>query len=413
MSRTTGRRLLQGARTALCALLVTSALVSGCATGGAGNGDGPIKIGGTLGLTGVLAAPAAEYQALYTAWADEVNANGGLLGRQVEMEIRNDSSTAAGAATQYQTLLTRDRVDLVLAPYSTFVGAAVVPIVKSSGKLLFNGGFPDSGLSDSAGGRMLSAYPYQPQDYTKGLFAAVSELPDGQRPRTVGILTNNNPFTLDVRDGYEGAGGARAYARQAGMNVVFDETYSADTADFTGVVSKAKATGVDVFLVLGLPEDSATILKAIRTVDFRPQVVCACGSQIITLPNWKDLGPATEGVLGPTGSWPSQNHPGTDALNRFAQSRGETVIPAYAAVAYASLQILQQAVEGAGSLDQEKIKDFAFGHTFDTVVGPIRFEPNGTASFRQVLLQTIDGTVTPVWPQEVAEAPLQISAAAP
>ncbi|MFR9805195.1 amino acid ABC transporter substrate-binding protein [Pseudonocardia sp. RS010] len=412
MSRTTDSQLLP-TRSLLAVLLTACALVAGCSATGPDGGDGPIRIGGSLGLTGSLAAPAAEYHAIYDAWAEDVNARGGLLGRKVEMDIKNDSSTAAGAATQYQTLLTKDQVDLVLAPYSTFVGAAVVPIVKSSGKLMFNGGFPDTGLSDAAGGRMLTAYPYQPQDYTKGMFSAVAELPEQSRPKTVAILTNNNPFTLDVRDGHDGVGGARAYALDAGMSVVFDETYNAETGDFTGVVGKAKASGADLFLVLGLPEDTTTILKATRTVGYQPKLVCACGSQVITLPSWKDLGPATEGVVGGTGSWPSQNFPGTDALVRISQGRGETVIPAYSAVAFASLQILEQAVQGAGTLDQEKIKDFAYSHTFETVVGPIRFEPNGTASYRQVLLQTVDGEVTPVWPKDVAQTGLRTTAAAP
>jgi branched-chain amino acid transport system substrate-binding protein len=413
MSRTTARRLLLDARTSAAALVAVGALLTACSATGsdAGGGTGPITIGGSLGLTGSLAAPAAEYKAIYDLWAEDVNAHGGLLGRQVTMDIKNDSSTAAGAATQYQTLLTKDRADLLLAPYSTFVGAAVVPIVKSSGKLLFNGGFPDTGLNDAAGGQMLTAYPYQTQDYSKGLFEALKELPAAQRPTTVGILTANNPFTLVVRDGYKGDGGVLAYAREAGMNVVFNETYGTDTADFTGVVAKAKTSGAQLFVIAGLPEDSTSILKAVRTGDYRPQLVCACGSQVITLPSWKGLGSAAANVVGGTGAWPTQNYRGSEVLTRYAQSHDEPVVPAYALVAYASLQVMQQAVEGAGSLDQAKIKAYAYGATFDTVIGPIRFNPNGTASFRQVLLQTVDGTVVPVWPSTVATTGLRTAAA--
>jgi branched-chain amino acid transport system substrate-binding protein len=406
MSRKTARRLLPGARTVLGAVLALCAATAGCAVAGTGS-DGPIKIGGTLGFTGSLAAPSAEYQAIYRVWADGVNARGGLLGRKVEMDIKNDSSAAATATTQYQTLLTRDRVDLLLAPYATFVGAAVLPLVRSSGKLLFNGGFTDTGLNNAAGGQMLSVYPYQPSDYTRGLFAAIAGLPAASRPTTVGILTNNNPFTLEVRDGTDGVGGARRFARTAGMNVVFDETYGSDTTDFTGAITKAKASGARLFLVLGLPEDSGTILKAIRALDYTPGLVCACGSQVSTLSNWPDLGPATEGVVSTTGSWPTQRYPGMDVLQGYAASRGERVISLYAAVAYASLQVIEQAVNGAGSLDQAKLKQYVYGHSFATVVGPITFEPNGTASFRQVLVQTVRGAVTPVWPADVARAGLR------
>jgi branched-chain amino acid transport system substrate-binding protein len=390
------------------AVLTVAAATAACGSGS--TGSGPIKIGGTLGLTGSLAAPASEYQAIYDAWAQEVNAKGGLLGREVEMVIKNDNSTAATAATAYQSLLTRDRVDLVLSPYATFVGAAVVPIVKSSGKLLFNGGFTDTGLNDAAAGAMISSYPYQPQDYTRGVFDAIATLPAGQHPTRVGILTLNNPFTLADRDGYNGQGGARNYARQAGMTVVFDQTYGADTSDFSATISKARAAGVELMLVLGLPEDSGTILKTIDTLQFQPKVLCACGSQVLTLPNWAELGPATEHVLGTTVTWPTLGYPGLDVLQKLAAQRGETVIPAYAGVAYAALQILQQAVEGAKTLDQKQLRDYIYSHTFDTVVGPAKFLPNGTLAFRQVLLQTVGGQVRPVWPADVAESPLAMPA---
>jgi branched-chain amino acid transport system substrate-binding protein len=390
------------------AILTVAATTAACGSGSAG--DGPIKIGGTLGLTGSLAAAASEYQAIYDAWAQEVNAKGGLLGRKVEMVIKNDNSTAATAATAYQSLLTRDRIDLVLAPYATFVGAAVVPIVKSSGKLLFNGGFTDTGLNDAAAGAMISSYPYQPQDYTRGVFETIAQLPADQQPSRVGILTLNNPFTLADRDGYNGQGGARDYARRAGMTVVFDETYGADTTDFSAVISKARAAGVELMLVLGLPEDSGTILKTIDTLQFEPKMLCACGSQVLTLPNWAELGPATEHVLGTTVTWPTLGYPGVDTLEKLAAQRGEKVIPAYAGVAYASLQILQQAVEGAKTLDQGRLREYIYSHTFDTVVGPAKFQPNGTTGFRQVLLQTVGGQVRPVWPAEIAESPLVTSA---
>lgn len=385
------------------------ASAAACSSSSAGDDSGPIKIGGTLGLTGSLAAPAAEYKAIYDMWAKRVNDDGGLLGRDVEMVIRNDNSTAAAAANQYQALLTKDQVHLLVAPYSTFVGSAVVPIVKSSGKLLFNGGFPDTGLNDSAGGQMITAYPYQPQDYSRGVFEAIADLPEDRRPQSVAFLTNNNPFTLVVRDGYESEGGAKAFAEEAGMDVVYDETYAADTADFTGALNKIEASGADLLIIAGLPEDSTTILRTAKTVGYEPDLICACGSQIITLPNWGDLGAAAEGVVGSTSSWPTQNFEGMEDLVAFAESRGQEVIPAYAAVAYASLQVLEASVEGAGSLDQDAIREYVYDNTFDTVIGEIDFDDNGIAPFRQVLTQSQDGKVRPVWPEDVAESPLRVS----
>ncbi len=92
----------------------------------------------------------------------------------------------------------------------------------------------------------------------------------------------------------------------------------------------------------------------------------------------------------------------------FAKSRNETNIPSYDLTAYASLQVMQQAVEGAKTLDQNTLKTYLFSHTFHTVVGDLKFNSNGTTPFSQVLTQTFDGTTVPVWPSSVAAAPLKV-----
>jgi branched-chain amino acid transport system substrate-binding protein len=401
------------------ALPLVVGLVAGCSSSGhpdsssggqSGSSGSPIKIGGTLGLTGALSVTAGEYLAVYKYWAEKVNASGGLLGRKVQLDIENDNSTAATAQTEYQTLLTKDNVDLLLAPYATFVGAPIVPLARSAGKILFNGGFVSQSLFDSADGWMLSTYTYQEPDYTRGVFEALQALPAAQRPTKVGILTNNNPFTLAVRDGYNGTGGALNFAKQAGMQVVYNQTYGSDTTDFTSAVTQAKAAGVQLFLILGLPDDEDSIVKTEKVLGFTPQLTCVCGSQDSTLPNWGQLGDATQGVVGTTTAWPRQPYNGLNDVAAFTKSRGESVIPSYDATAYASLQVIQQAVEGAKTLDQTKLKAYIYSHTFDTAVGDLKFNSNGTTSFAQVLTQTVDGQTRPVWPAAVAQAQLKLGA---
>lgn len=392
-----------------------AAMVAACSSGGAGSSGasgsgsgagGPITIGGTLGLTGALSVTSVEYQAIYNYWAKQVNADGGLLGRKVVMDIKNDNSTPATAQSEYQSLLTTDQVDFLLAPYATFMGVPVVPMARAAGKVLFNGGFVGEQYFDQAQGWMAGSYTYQEPDYTRGLFDAIKQLPAGQRPTKVGILTNNNPFTIVARDGYQGQGGAVNYAKQAGMSVVFNATYSATTTDFTSAIERAKAAGVNLFIILGLPNDSDDIVKAMNVLGFTPKLTCTCGSQVTTLPNWSELGSATQGVVGTTVAWPSQNFPGAKDVVAFAKSRGEHVVPAYDFVAYAILQVLQQAVEGTHSTDQNKIKAYLYSHTFNTAVGPIRYQANGTPAYSEVLTQTMNGQQNPVWPSSVASAKL-------
>lgn len=162
----------------------------------------PILVGGTLGLTGPFSGPSAVYKAVYEYWVNRVNREGGLLGRPVRLILYDDEGKPAVAQALYQRLLKEDNVDLVLAPYTTLVGGAVIPIVESARKVLWNGGFVGIELFKKSRW-MVGAYTYQEPDYPRGIFELTDHLPPNQRPRRIGVVTEQNPFTLVVKNGYQ------------------------------------------------------------------------------------------------------------------------------------------------------------------------------------------------------------------
>ena len=358
----------------------------------------PVVIGGTLGLTGAFAGPSVEYKAVYDLWLADVNKRGGLLGRPVKLLIYNDEGTPTIAQSLFNRLITQDKADLLLAPYTTFVGGAIVPIVLSHKKLLFNGGFVGINIFGAAKGSIVGSYTYQEPDYTRGVFELIKSLPAEQRPKSVAILTAQNPFPIIVRDGYEGKGGALTFAKEAGMSVVVNEQYPPTTTDFTGLVQKAKAANAELLLVLGLPNDSLQIARTVQQIGYKPKIMCTCGSQVTTLPAWPKMGAAGEGVIGTTISWPTQNFEGFAELQSFFKGRGYDTIPAYGIVALGVLQVLEQAVQGAKTLDDAKLKQYILSHEFHTVAGNIKYQSDGTPVFSQVLLQYIKGKNEVVWP---------------
>jgi branched-chain amino acid transport system substrate-binding protein len=401
------RLLLAGGATVLAVVAGCSSSGGGTPEGGAApSSQGPITIGGTLGLTGAFSEPSAEYQAVYQLWQSQVDSHGGLLGRQVKLTILNDNSTPATAAAEYQTLITQDHVSFLLAPYTTYVGAPVVPIAKAAGYVLFNGGFVGIQYFDQDNGWMVGSYTYQEPDYTEGVFKLMAAMPAAARPSKIAILTDQNPFTVVAQNGYQGSGGALNFARQYHMQVVFDQEYPSTTTDFTSTLEKAKASGAQALLVLGLPDDSDLIAKTVKVIGWRPEVECMCGSQVTTLPNWPSLGSATDGVLGTDVAWESEHFPGLAALQAFAAKRGESVLPSYDVTAYAILQMLQQAVEGTHSLDQAAIRDWLLHHTVRTAAGVFRLLPNGSPPYSEVVTQTIGSSQQPVWPPSIATAKL-------
>jgi branched-chain amino acid transport system substrate-binding protein len=360
----------------------------------------PIVIGGTLGLTGILSEASNDYKAVYDRWLEQVNKKGGLLGRPVKMVIYNDESTPTVAQTLYNRLLDQDGADLVLAPFSTFVGGAIVPIVQSHKKLLFNGGFVGLKIFKNANGSIIGTYTYQEPDYTRGLFALIKSLPADKRPKRVAIFTLQNPFTLVVRDGYEGAGGALNFAKEAGIPVVVNEQYPPNTTDFNPLVQKAKTANADLVLQLGLLNDTLQVARTIQQQGYKPAMFCTCGSQVTTIAAWPKLESAAEGAFGSIPSWPTQNFEGLADLAAYFKARGQNTVPTYAIVALSILQVVEQAVEGAKTLDQDKLKDYIHKSEFRTAAGNIRFQADGTPVYSQIVLQFLKGKNEVVWPEK-------------
>ena len=292
----------------------------------------------------------------------------------------------------------------MLAPVSTFVGGAVVPIVQSHKKLLFNGGFVGINIFKNAKGWMIGTYTYQEPDYTRGLFNVIKALPADKRPKKAAIFTLQNPFTLVVRDGFGGTGGALNFAKEAGIEVVVNEQYPPNANDFNGLVQKAKAAGADLVLQLGLLNDTLQVARTIQQQDYKPAMFCTCGSQVTTIAAWPKLGTAAEGAFGSIPSWPTQNYEGIADLAAFFKSRGQDTLPTYAIVGYSILQVLEQAVQGAKTLDQDKLKDYIYKTEFHTVAGNFKYQDDGTPVYSQVVLQFLKGRNEVIWPDRDATA---------
>lgn len=370
-------------------------------TTGEASGD-PIVIGGSLGLTGIYSGPSAGYEAAYEYWVDQVNEDGGLLGRPVELILYDDESEPTVAQQLYQRLLNEDEVDILLAPYTTAVGGAVVPLTERAGKLVVNAGFVAKELHAESD-LLVSTWPYQESEYPRPLFEWVETLPEEDRPETLAVATAQNPFTLVARDGVEGEGGVLNYAEELGIEVVVDEEYDQTATDLSSLIQRVKDSDADMFVALSLPNDAALIAETVRQNDYRPDIYCQCGSQVTSLPNWPDLGEAGHNVFSTTTAWHTQDNAGLADLNEYMlEELGVPVLPAYAAAGYAAGQVIEQAVEGTGSLDSEELRQYIAENTFDTAAGELTYNEDGTVAFAALLLQYQEGGNELIWPEDQA-----------
>jgi branched-chain amino acid transport system substrate-binding protein len=395
----------------LAVVAVLAALVAGCGgdgngeSSGGGGGDGapsgePIVIGGTLGLSGPFADPSAQMKVVYDYWQKKINNEGGLLGRPVEMKIYDDKSDPATAQSLYRRLISQDGADLLMAPYTTAIGGAVVPIARSQDMLIFNGGFAGVEFYDRFPGTVFGAYTYQENTWTRALFELIDSLPDDKQPQTIALLTEQNPFTLVARDGYEGEAGVLQYAEERGMEVVYSQEYSPDTSDFTTLVRRAKGANPDLFVHLALPEPSFEVARTAKQLNLNPDMYCACGSLVTTLPAWTELGGAGDGAFATAQAWPTQDYEGIEEITQLFKKQGVDIPPNYAYISYAALQTLEAAVTETESLETEALREWLVGRTVETAGGPLTFTESGQPEFNQILLQFQDGENQVVWPEE-------------
>ncbi|HEV7236953.1 MAG TPA: ABC transporter substrate-binding protein, partial [Ktedonobacteraceae bacterium] len=223
----------------------------------------PIKIGISLSLSGDFSADGLAFQQGYNLWADTVNKNGGILGRQVQLDILSDASSTTQIVTNYQKLITVDHCDLVFGPFSTLLTKAGSVVANRYGYAFLEG----------AGGG--------PSVFTQGLHnvfdvsAPVANLlvsftqyllslPPAQRPTTAAYATQDDPFTQPQVDT------ARRLLEQGGVKTASYQVYPSETTDYTPIAQKMISSGAQVIVTGTLLPDIVAYIQAFKQQHYNP-----------------------------------------------------------------------------------------------------------------------------------------------
>jgi branched-chain amino acid transport system substrate-binding protein len=356
----------------------------------------PLRIGFGMALTGGLAANGKAALLAMEIWRDEVNKNGGLLGRPVEFVYYDDQTKPASVPGIYTKLLDVDKVDFVVSGYGTNLIAPAMPLVIER-NLVFMGLF---GLANNE----KFNYPYYFQigpngpeparEFSRGFFELAGT--QNPKPRTVALVGADAEFP------HSALAGARENLKQAGLEVVYDRTYPPTTTDFTPIVRAIKAANPDVVFVASYPPDSVGMVLAAHEVGLQPKLFGGgmVGLQFATFQT--KLGPKLNGLVNydfwvpePTLKFPGIN----EFLKKYqaqAEKQGVDPLGHYLLPwAYAMMQVLGQAIEGAKTTDQKAVGEYIRAQAFETIVGKVKFGSNGEWDKPRVLLvqyQNIQGT---------------------
>ena len=377
------RGLLAGA-----AALGAAALIAGAPAKAAE----PIKIGFSMGLTGGLAAAGKSALIAMQIWEKDTNAAGGLLGRPVKLIYYDDQSNPATVPGIYTKLLDVDKVDLVVSGYGTNLIAPAMPIMMQRNLTfiaLFGLAVNDKFNYDRYF-QILPAGPEPVTDWSRGFF----ELAKAQKPtpKTIALVGADAEFAQNA------IRGARTHAKNYGLKVVYDGSYPPRTADYTPIVRAIQARKPDVVYVASYPPDSVGMVKAATEIGLKTKLFGGgmVGLQYASI--MTALGPKLNGIVN-YDFWvpePTLNFEGVEAfLKKYqAEVKGKGVdplgyyLPTYA---HAYIDVLGQAVKATNSLDHGKLAEHMRKTTFKTVVGEVKFAPNGEwARTRTLMVQYQD-----------------------
>jgi branched-chain amino acid transport system substrate-binding protein len=400
---------LRSKRWSIVAIIGVLALVAGgCGDdddgGGSASDNGggaPLKIGASLPLTGEFSEPGKAARQGYEVWQAMVNESGGLLGRQVELVVKDDASNQNTVVADYNALISQDRVDLLLGTFSSLLNLPASAVAERNRMLyvepaggnpdIFNRGFKTVFFSQQA-----------TADHQGDVWANwITQLPEDKRPKTAAYPTLDDPFTTPTSEGIEGI------LSKAGIETVYRESYTADTTNFDSIANAVKARNPDLVVAGTQFEDGIGFMRALRKVGFTPNWLYQTNAPSFGTQYSDGIGEEnTEGVFYAVSHSQDADTPGnSEFVAKYQEMFGGETVPEDAADAYAAGQVLQATVEANETVakeDQLKLADWLRQNTVDTILGPLSWNENGSPKGEFLIGQWQSGKAEIVLPEEAA-----------
>ncbi|MFI0465799.1 amino acid ABC transporter substrate-binding protein [Saccharopolyspora sp. 5N102] len=381
-----------------------SLALTGCLSSGAGGNDDSIQIGISLPLTGDFSEPGKGVRRGYEAWADYVNARGGLLGRKVELTILDDQSSADRVAADYEKLINQDGADLVFGPFSTRLVIPAAQVAKDYGFLFVEPAGAAEEVFNQGFDNLFYAAPAVAEDHYNHLAAAILAMPADQRPKTAAYAAMDDPFAQGTAYGLKGE------LEAAGIRTVVDEVYPPNTTDFGSIAAKIADSRADLVVGGTQYQDAVNLILALRQLGYQPSM--AAFSTAPTNPEFaKAIGEQTEGILSPTGYTPEANFPSNKEFVEHYTRMFNSQPNEDEANAWTTGQVVAAAVQAVGCADpdpdcQRRLIDWLHQNEVDTVVGKLSWDATGKPRGAHLIQQYVGGRIRIVLPAETKEADL-------
>jgi branched-chain amino acid transport system substrate-binding protein len=359
-----------------------------------------IPFGAAVSLSGPYSNLGHQIKAGYEIAAEDINRSGGIFvkeyGKKIPLEVivQDTESIPIKAVNRMEWLYTDKKVVAYGGEGNIVNGQGVAEKNKVPS---FAIAAPHLRPHEQGLKYWFSPFAKSP-DIAQSICDVLETIPAEKRPKAVAIFQEQEDW------GVEQAKAFRKEVLQRGYEVAVFEKYRRMTKDFSPLIMAALNAGAEVIFSSPIAPDGMTMMRQMKELNYNPKaVVVIRGAEDLS---WgKALGPLGNYVILAGMSWHhSLKYPGVDKLNAAFQSKFGRPADLMTGSAYASIQILAAAIEKAGTLDTTEIRDAISATNMMTVMGKVKFRPDGTLIDPcPAVVQWLAGNRRLVWPKEFRE----------
>jgi branched-chain amino acid transport system substrate-binding protein len=377
-------------RPAILAVVVAALGVLGASL--IADAQAPIRIGASLSLTGTYAKLGKNQHEGYQLCQKDLNAKGGVLGRKIEFVVYDDQSMPPTGVRLYEKLITEDKVDAVMGPYSSPITEAVANVTEKYKKVMVSPLAATTSIFKK--GRKYIFMVISPAEvYLEGLVDMAAK----RGMKTIAIVNEDTLFSKAA------AAGAVELAKKKGMQVVFTEAYPKGNTDFSALLTKIKAVNPDVVAGATYFDDAVAMTRQMRELNVNPKMygVTVGGD----LPEFYDtLKGNAEYIYGATQWEPVLSYPGNKEWFEAYKAEFKHEPSYHSAAGYAGCLVYTEAVKRAGSLDSDKVREALLKLEMRTMFGDYKVDQDGyQVAHKMVTFQWQKEKKVVVWPDDLAQ----------
>jgi branched-chain amino acid transport system substrate-binding protein len=389
------RSIKQIAAVAAIAALTVSACSSAVSQSSTAS-SGPLTIGMSLPLTGPVADVSKSGYQGYQLWTSQLNVAGGLLGRQVKLDVLDDGFSPSQTASDYTRLISQDKVSLLLGTFSSLLNAPASAIAARQGMLYVEPSGGTASLFTRGFTNLFFAQPGTTTTLPDRFVEWIAAQPASQRPATAAYITQDDPSASPAIAVF------KTRLEALGIKTVYNQTYGPSTTNFDTIASSVAHAQPQLVVQGAVADDGAQFVRSLEKLKFSPKMLFQTNA-----PSQQTYPSAigqhnTQGVFTALAWSAKARYPGNAAFVAAYTKKFGSPPTEDAANSYTAGQVLAAAVKAVGRLDQKALATWLHSHTVNTIVGPMKWNSAGDPQGSLLLAQWQSGQLQVIAPKSAA-----------